>query len=91
MNATRRLFLQQTGALSLLTGAGAPLALNLRRFLAGGELLPYRPQRRALNLLACGERYAIASWGAWSAEGAWVWRWKDRIDRDFMRAHGGLG
>ncbi len=29
MNATRRLFLQQTGALSLLTGAGAPLALNL--------------------------------------------------------------
>ncbi len=71
--------------------AGAPLALNLRRFLAGGELVPYRPQRRALNLLACGERYAIASWGGWSAEGAWVWRWKDRIDRDFMRAHGGLG
>lgn len=71
--------------------AGAPLALNLRRFLAGGELLPYRPQRRALNLLACGERYAIASWGGWSAEGAWVWRWKDRIDRDFVRLHGGPG
>ena len=71
--------------------AGAPLALNLRRFLAGGELLPYRPQRRALNLLACGEKYAIASWGGWSAEGAWVWRWKDRIDREFVRAHGGIG
>ena len=56
--------------------------------LAGGELLPYRPQRRALNLLACGERYAIASWGAWSAEGAWVWRWKDRIDRGFMQRFG---
>ena len=51
---------------------------------AGGELQPYRPQRRALNLLACGERYAIASWGGWSAEGAWVWRWKDRIDRGFI-------
>lgn len=71
--------------------AGAPLALNLRRFLAGGELVPYHPQARALNLLACGERYAIASWGGWSAEGAWVWRWKDRIDRGFVRAHGGLG
>jgi len=67
--------------------AGAPLALNLRRFLAGGPLEPWRPQSRALNLLACGERYAIASWGGWSAEGAWVWRWKDRIDRDFVRLH----
>jgi selenide,water dikinase len=70
--------------------AGAPLALNLRRFLAGGQLQPHRPQRRALNLLACGERYAIASWGSWSAEGGWVWRWKDRIDRGFIRDHGGI-
>lgn len=69
--------------------AGAPLALNLRRFVAGGALEPYRPQRRALNLLACGERYAIASWGGWSAEGRWVWRWKDRLDRGFVARHGG--
>jgi len=69
--------------------AGAPLALNLRRFLAGGALQPWTPQPRALNLLACGERYAIASWGPWSAEGRWVWRWKDRIDREFINAHGG--
>ena len=27
---------------------------------------------------------AIASWGAWSAEGRWVWWWKDRIDRGFV-------
>jgi pyridine nucleotide-disulfide oxidoreductase family protein len=69
--------------------AGAPLALNLRRLLAGGQLEPWRPQPRALNLLACGEKYAIASWGRWSAEGRWVWRWKDRIDRGFINAHGG--
>ena len=69
--------------------AGAPLALNLRRFVAGGQLVPYPPQRRALNLLACGDRHAIASWGALSAEGGWVWRWKDHIDRDFIRKHGG--
>lgn len=69
--------------------AGAPLALNLRRFLAGGALLPWTPQPRALNLLACGEKYAIASWGPLSAQGRWVWHWKDRIDRGFINTHGG--
>jgi pyridine nucleotide-disulfide oxidoreductase family protein len=71
--------------------AGAPLALNLRRALAGGRLEPYTPQRRSLNLLSCGERYAIASWGPFVAEGAWVWRWKDRIDRRFIAEHSAPG
>ncbi len=64
--------------------AGPPLALNLRRFVAGGELVPHVPQRHALNLLSCGERRATASWGNWSTEGRWVWWWKDRIDRGFV-------
>jgi len=64
--------------------AGPPLALNLRRFVGGGALEPYRPQPRSLNLLSCGSRYAIASWGDWSAEGRWVWWWKDWIDRRFV-------
>ena len=67
--------------------AGPPLALNLRRFVAAGELQPHRPQRVALNLLACGDRRAIASWGPWSAEGRWVWWWKDRIDRAFVAGY----
>jgi NADH dehydrogenase FAD-containing subunit len=66
--------------------AGPPLALNLRRFVAGGALQAHTPQKRSLNLLSCGERYAIATWGAWSAEGRWVWWWKDRIDRRFVRS-----
>jgi pyridine nucleotide-disulfide oxidoreductase family protein len=65
--------------------AGPPLALNLRRFIGAGELQPYRPQPRTLNLLSCGERRAIMSWGDWSAEGGWAWWWKDRIDRGFVR------
>jgi NADH dehydrogenase FAD-containing subunit len=69
--------------------AGPALALNLRRALAGGELMPHRPQPRTLNLLSCGDRRAIASWGLWSAEGRWVWRWKDRIDRAFIARFGG--
>jgi pyridine nucleotide-disulfide oxidoreductase family protein len=64
--------------------AGPPLALNLRRFLAGAELQPHRPQQRTLNLISCGDKVAIAAWGGWSAQGRWVWWWKDRIDRSFV-------
>ena len=64
--------------------AGPPLAANLRARLLGRSLQPYMPQKRTLYLLSCGERRAIASWGGWSAEGRWVWRWKDRIDRAFV-------
>jgi pyridine nucleotide-disulfide oxidoreductase family protein len=65
--------------------AGPPLALNLRRFVGGGALEAYVPQPRSLNLLACGARYAIASRGDWSAEGRWVWWWKNWIDRRFVK------
>jgi selenide,water dikinase len=64
--------------------AGPPLAANLRRAVAGQALQPYTPQQRTLFLLSSGERRAIASWGPLSTEGAWVWRWKDRIDRGFI-------
>lgn len=64
--------------------AGPPLAANLRRWLEGVPLLTHTPQTRALYLLSCGEPRAIASWGSLSAEGRWVWRWKDRIDRAFV-------
>lgn len=65
--------------------AGPPLALNLRRFIGAGQLQAYTPPPRTLNLLSCGERRAIMAWGDWVAEGRWVWWWKDRIDRGFIR------
>jgi NADH dehydrogenase FAD-containing subunit len=52
---------------------GVPLANNLRAVLTGVAPHPYTPQVNTLNLLACGDKYAIASWGSWSAEGRWVW------------------
>jgi NADH dehydrogenase FAD-containing subunit len=67
--------------------AGPVLSDNLRRVLAGEPIRSYRPQRRTLYLLATGPRRAIVSWGSFAAEGAWVWRWKDRIDRGFMRQY----
>lgn len=65
---------------------GEALSENLRRLLAGAPLQPYVPQKRALILLTCGARYAIAQLGAWTAQGRWVWWWKDRIDRGWVRS-----
>jgi len=69
--------------------AGPALALNLRRFLAGGDLQAWKTSPRSLYLLSCGERRAIASWGIWCAQGRWVWHWKDRIDRRFIERYSG--
>lgn len=65
--------------------AGPVLAHNLHAVLTGGNLQAYSPRKRSLYLLACGPRHAVASWGPLSAEGAWVWLWKDRIDRGFVQ------
>lgn len=67
--------------------AGPVMAHNLLASLHGRPLRPYLPRRHSLYLLATGDARAIASWGPLSAEGAWVWRWKDRIDRSFIRRH----
>lgn len=69
---------------------GPPLAGNLRRVLLGRPAVPYRPQRRTLSLVSTGDRYAIASWGPVGFGGAWVWCWKDRIDRAFMQRYARL-
>ena len=64
--------------------AGPPLATNPARRAAGRPLRPWHPQRRHLALISTGDRYAVASRGAFKAEGAWLWRVKDFIDRRWM-------
>jgi len=66
---------------------GPVLARNLRRALAGESPEPFRSHSRSLALISCGDRYAVASWGRLAVKGAWVWRWKDRIDRRFVKRY----
>jgi selenide,water dikinase len=65
---------------------GEALAANLRRLFAGAPLEPYRPQKKALLIVTCGARYAIAMRGAWSAQGRAMWWWKNQIDRRWVRS-----
>jgi selenide, water dikinase len=66
---------------------GPILAANLRATLAGGDLVRFEPQAKSLALISAGKRYAIAVRGGWAFGAAWVWRWKDSIDRKFMRKY----
>lgn len=64
---------------------GVVLADNLRRLAGGVRLEPYQPRDKALLILTCGTRYAIAMRGDWSAGGYWVWWWKNWIDRRWLK------
>jgi selenide,water dikinase len=65
---------------------GETLAASFRRVVQGEPPLAFRPQREALVLLSCGRRYAVAHRGNWSAQGRWVWWWKNHVDRRWIRS-----
>ncbi|WP_415234098.1 selenide, water dikinase SelD [Pseudorhodobacter sp.] len=57
---------------------------NLRATLSGAPLRRYQPQRDYLKLISAGRNHAVADKLGLRLEGAWLWHWKDRIDRKFM-------
>ena len=59
-------------------------ARNLRAALAGNPLLSEKPLTRSLHLLSCGDRCAIASWGAYAARSRWFWWLRNWLERRQM-------
>jgi len=66
-------------------GMAKPLERNLCAYLAGTPLSAYRPQRHSLSLIGTADGRATASYGPWAGHSALFWRWKDWIDRRFMK------
>ncbi len=60
------------------------LAHNLRASLLGQPLRRFSPQKDYLKLISLGSQRAVADKWRLPLRGAWLWRIKDKIDRDFM-------
>ena len=63
----------------------APVLLhNLRAALSGQPLKSYRPQSDYLKLVSLGGKRALADRSGFGFASPLLWRWKDRIDQQFM-------
>ncbi len=51
------------------------------------NLESYQPQKRFLRLLNFSDGTADFQYGCLHFSGRWAWRWKDKIDRTFMRKY----
>lgn len=58
---------------------------NLRALVSGRRLTRYRPQKSYLKLISTGGKGAIADKAGLKLDGKALWRWKNSIDRKFMR------
>ncbi|WP_293440727.1 selenide, water dikinase SelD [Planktotalea sp.] len=58
---------------------------NLRAALTGGAMKEYHPQSDYLKLISLGGKKALAEKRGLAVSGTMMWRWKDQIDRKFMR------
>jgi selenide, water dikinase len=67
--------------------AGAVLAENLRRAVRGRSPKIWRPQREALVIMGLGEGKGLAWRNGIALWGRPIWRWKDWIDRSWMRRY----
>jgi NADH dehydrogenase FAD-containing subunit len=65
-------------------GSGPNLAHNLAAALCSGPLRGPHGPARGIQVLACGNRYAIGSWGGFSAQGRLIWWLKNWLDHRYL-------
>jgi len=66
---------------------GPVLARNLRRMLAGRELIAHAPRPARFSLISTGNKNAVLSWYGIGLKNPLVWAWKEHCDRRFIRAY----
>lgn len=66
---------------------GPVLWENLQRQIAGHSLNSWQPQRSFLTLLSTGDDRAILTYKGMSVHAGWCWKFKDWIDRRFMKMY----
>lgn len=64
--------------------AGPPLTANIRARLLGKALAEWTPQESFLGIIGTADGSAIASKGPCGVEGEFIWKLKDKIDREWM-------
>jgi NADH dehydrogenase FAD-containing subunit len=67
--------------------AGLALEHNLRATLDHLPLKNMPRTERSVNLMACGDRTAIATWGGLTLKSHWAWRCKHVIDQRWIRQY----
>lgn len=60
------------------------LGHNLLAMAQGQKLTGYDPQKEFLALLSLGNKSALGQRGRFCFAGAWVWYWKNYLDRSFV-------
>jgi selenide, water dikinase len=80
-----KLALPKSGVFAVRQG---PLLFeNLERAVRGKEIASFEFKQEALALISLGGKRAIAARNGLTATGGWVWRWKDRIDRQWVEKY----
>ncbi|WP_339908422.1 FAD-dependent oxidoreductase [Symmachiella dynata] len=66
---------------------GPVLWENLKRSFQNQPLREFHPQSSFLSLLATGDGKAIGQYHGRAFHSRWAWKWKDYLDRKFMKLH----
>ncbi len=84
--ATRLDFSQPRTAIYAINAASF-VSQNVHRRIQEKTLISHNPPKRVIDFVATGYKEALLNWGAFTACGYWVWRWKTWRDKKFLQSY----